>query len=272
MTPDRPTLAACVITLNEEDRIGDCLDSVSWADELLVVDAGSADRTAEIAREKGARVVVRGWPGYAAQKNFALGEVAADWVLSVDADERVSGELAASIRGFLAAPGDGVAGASMARRTRYLGRWIRHGGWYPDRKVRLVRRGRGRWEGEHVHERLAVDGEVRALDGDLLHLTYRGLADHVRTMDRYTAEAARALAARGARGGLGGMIAAPPLKFLKMYLVKAGFLDGVPGFVAAVMGSYYVFLKQAKLWELRRPGEGPAAAAGGEGRPRSDGN
>jgi glycosyltransferase involved in cell wall biosynthesis len=268
----RPTLAVCVITLDEEDRIGDCLDSVAWADEVLVVDAGSADRTAAIARERGARVIVRDWPGYAAQKNFALGQVGADWVLSLDADERVTPELATGIRGLLAAPGEGTAGASVRRRTWYLGRWIRHGGWYPDRKVRLVRRGRGRWEGGHVHERLVVDGGIRQLDGDLLHLTYRDLADHLRTINRYTAEAAREMAARGRRGALGGLIVGPPLKFLKMYLLQAGFLDGLPGLIAAVMGSYYVFLKHAKLWELRLRRKTPSTGAGGAGRPRSNGN
>jgi len=269
--PPRATLAACIIAFNEEDRIGGCLDSVAWADEIIVVDSGSTDRTAAIAREKGARVIVRDWPGYVAQKNFALGQAAADWALSVDADERVTAELAAAIRGLLAAPGEGVAGASVPRRTWYLDRWIRHGGWYPDRRVRLVRRGRGRWEGGHVHECLVAEGAVRALEGDLLHLTYRGLADQLRTIDRYTTEAARGLAERGARGALGGMIVNPPLKFLKMYLLKAGFLDGLPGFISAVMGGYYVFLKYAKLWELRRR-ERDATGAGGVGRPWSDGN
>jgi len=246
------TIAVYVITRDEEDRIGDCLASVAWADEILVVDSGSTDRTVAIARGTGARVIVRDWPGYAAQKNFAVEQLAADWVLSVDADERVTPELAAQVRALVAAAAAGIAGASVPRRTWYLGRWIRHGGWYPDRKVRLMRRGRGRWEGEHVHERLAVAGAVRALGGDLLHYTYRDIADHLRTIDCFTTAAARGLAARGTRGAGCGMLVNPPLKFLKMYLLKAGFLDGLPGFVVAVLGSYYVFLKYAKLWELQR--------------------
>jgi len=248
----RATLAVCVITLDEEDRIGECLDSVAWADELIVVDAGSTDRTAAVARAKGARVVVREWPGYAAQKNFALGQAASDWVLSVDADERVSPELAAEIRGLLAAPPEGIAGCSVPRRTWYLDRWIRHGGWYPDRKVRLVRRGRGRWEGSRVHERLVAEGPTRELRGDLLHYTYRDIADHLRRMDRFTTEAAQELAAGRRRSALFGMLVHPPAKFLKMYLLRAGFLDGVPGLIVAALGGYYVFLKYAKLWELRR--------------------
>jgi glycosyltransferase involved in cell wall biosynthesis len=249
------TLAAVVITLNEEDRIGDCLASVAFADEVLVVDAGSTDRTATVAREHGARVIVRDWPGYAAQKNFANGQVAATWILSVDADERVTPELAREIRALVAAAPESVAGASMPRRTWYLGRWIRRGGWYPDRKIRLARRGRCRWEGESVHERLVPDGAVTPLRGDLLHYTYRGIADHLRTIDRFTTEAARGMAAQGRSGAGFAMLVHPPLKFLKMYLLKGGFLEGLPGFVVAVLGAYYVFLKYAKLWELRRTPE-----------------
>ncbi len=248
----RDTLAVCIVTRDEEDRIGDSLASVAWADEVLVVDSGSTDRTVEIARERGARVIVRDWPGYAAQKNFAQQQVAADWVLSIDADERVTPELARELGELLAAAPAELAGASVPRRTWYLGRWIRHGGWYPDRKVRLVRRGRGGWEGESIHERLFAEGAVRALCGDLLHYTYRDIADHLKTIDRYTTVAARGMAARGARGAALGLLVNPPLKFLKMYLLKAGFLDGPPGFVVAVLGSYYVFLKYAKLWELQR--------------------
>jgi len=247
-------LSVVVIACDEEERIGECLASVAWADELLVVDSGSADRTVEVARAHGARVVTRPWPGYAAQKNFALGQAGCPWVLSLDADERLSPELAAEIRGTIAGAAPEVAGASMPRRTRYLGRWIRHGGWYPDRKVRLVRRGRGRWTGEHLHERLEVDGAVVALRGDLLHHTYRDIGEHLRTMDRYSTEAARGMRAAGRRGSLLATLANPPLKFLKMYLLQRGFLDGAPGLLVAVLGSYYVFLKHAKLWELTRAG------------------
>jgi glycosyltransferase involved in cell wall biosynthesis len=248
----RASLAVCVITLNEEDRIGDCLDSVAWAEEIIVVDSGSADRTAALAAAKGARVITRPWPGYAAQKNFAFAEATADWVLSIDADERVSPELGGEIRALLADPPPAAAGASMPRRTFYLGRWITHGGWYPDRKVRLARRGRGRWEGEHLHERLVADGPVAALRGDLLHHTYRDIGDHLRTIDRFTTAAARGMLAQGRGGALRGMLLHPPAKFAKMYLLKRGFLDGAAGFVVAVLGGVYVFLKYAKLWELQR--------------------
>jgi glycosyltransferase involved in cell wall biosynthesis len=248
----RATLSVCVIAGNEEDRIGDCLASVAWADEIIVVDSRSTDRTAEIARAGGARVIVRDWPGYVAQKNFALEQAACDWVLCLDADERVSPRLAESIRGVLAAGNAGMAGHRMARRTFYLGRWILHGGWYPDWKVRLVRRGRARWGGIDPHDRLQAEGSVGTLAGDIEHHTYRDVADHLRTIDRFTTVAARELSARGRGWALPGMLLHPPAKFAKMYLLKAGFLDGVPGFVVAVLGGYYVFLKYAKLWELRR--------------------
>lgn len=248
----RATLAVCVIAQDEQDRIGDCLASVAWADEIIVVDSGSTDRTVAIARATGARVIERGWPGYIAQKNFALEQATADWVLCVDADERVSPPLADGIRRALAAAPATIAGYRMARRTFYLGRWILHGGWYPDYKVRLVRRGRARWGGVDPHDRLEAEGPVGTLSGDLEHRTYRNMADHLRTIDRFTGVAAGEMQARGRGGALAGMLLNPPAKFLKMYLLKAGFLDGVPGFIVAVLGSYYVFLKYAKRWELGR--------------------
>jgi glycosyltransferase involved in cell wall biosynthesis len=248
----RASLAVCVITLNEEDRIGDCLDSVAFADEVLVVDSGSTDRTVAIARERGARVMVRDWPGYVAQKNFALDQVTTDWVLCLDADERVSPRLAEQIQRALAAAPAALAGYRMPRKTFYLGRWIMHGGWYPDWKVRLVRRGRARWGGIDPHDRLEPEGPVGTLAGDLEHRTYRDIKDHLRTIDRFTSVAAGEAHARGRGGALAGMLFNAPAKFVKMYVLKAGFLDGQPGFIVAVLGSYYVFLKYAKLWELRR--------------------
>ena len=248
----RASLSVCVITLNEEDRIGDCLASIAFADEVLVVDSGSTDRTVAIARARGARVIVRDWPGYVAQKNFALEQAASDWVLCLDADERVSPRLATQIQGAVAAVPGEIAGYRMARKTFYLGRWILHGGWYPDWKVRLVRRGRARWGGIDPHDRLEAEGPVGTLAGDLEHRTYRDIKDHLHTIDRFTSVAAAEAHARGQGGARTGMLLNAPAKFVKMYLLKAGFLDGLPGFIVAVLGSYYVFLKYAKLWELRR--------------------
>lgn len=252
-------LSAAVIAFNEEANIRACLESLSFCDEVLVVDSGSSDRTADIARSLGARVIVKDWPGHIAQKNFALEAASGDWVLSVDADERVAPELREEIRRALAAETE-ADGFSMPRRTWYLGRWIRHGGWYPDRKVRLVRKGRARWGGMDPHDRLDCSGPVGALNGDLLHYSYRDLSDHLRRIDSYTTIMAREKRKRGGRA-LPMLVLDPPFKFVKMYVLQRGFLDGWPGFVAAALGSCYVFLKYAKLLELElqaAPKEAPA--------------
>ena len=248
----RQTLCVCIITLNEEENIRDCLESVKWADEIVVVDSLSADRTVEIARGYSKRVVQRPWPGHVEQKNFALEQATCDWALSIDADERVSPELASEIQALLRAPGRPEVGYTVPRKTWYLGRWITHGGWYPNRKLRLVRRGAARWGGVNPHDHLYVDGPVGHLKGNLCHYTYRDISDHLKTIDKFTSIAARELHERGARHALAGMVLHPPGRFLKMYVLRLGFLDGMAGFLVAAMASYYAFLKYAKLWELRR--------------------
>ncbi|MCE9636275.1 MAG: glycosyltransferase family 2 protein [Planctomycetes bacterium] len=254
----RPKLSVCVVAMNEEAKIADCLRSVDFADETIVVDSHSTDRTREIAASLGARVVERDWAGHVAQKGFALSLATHDWVLCLDADERVSPELRASILAALERD-DLPAGCECARRTWYLGRWIRHGGWYPDRKLRLARRSVAAWTGVNPHDRLEVKGRVDRLGGDILHLSYDSISDHLRTIDSFTTIAAREKHAAGERAGFGGLILHPAGKFLRMYVAKRGFLDGVAGFAVAVSGAYYVFLKYAKLWEMdhgRRPPDG----------------
>jgi glycosyltransferase involved in cell wall biosynthesis len=250
----RPPLSVCIVAMNEEDRIAECLRSADFADDWIVVDSHSTDRTREVARDAGARVIERDWPGHVAQKNFALEQASHDWVLCLDADERVSPELRASILAALdrAELPDGF---SFPRRNRYLGRWIRHGGWYPDRKLRLFRRGRGRWGGRNPHDRVHLDGTVVELTGDLLHDSYRSLSDHLRTIDSFTTIAASEKHAAGERATLIDVTLRPWGRFARMYLLKAGFMDGMPGFIAALMGAYYVFLKYAKLWEMTRSPE-----------------
>jgi glycosyltransferase involved in cell wall biosynthesis len=250
----RPPLSVCIVAMNEEDRIAECLRSADFADDWIVVDSHSTDRTREVARDAGARVIERDWPGHVAQKNFALEQASHDWVLCLDADERVSPELRASILAALdrAELPDGF---SFPRRNRYLGRWIRHGGWYPDRKLRLFRRGRGRWGGRNPHDRVHLDGTVVELTGDLLHDSYRSLSDHLRTIDSFTTIAASEKHAAGERATLIDVTLRPWGRFARMYLLKAGFMDGMPGFIAALMGTYYVFLKYAKLWEMTRSPE-----------------
>jgi glycosyltransferase involved in cell wall biosynthesis len=245
-----PKLTVTVITRNESANLAPALDSVSWADEVLVVDSGSTDDTAAIARRHGARVIVREWPGYSAQKNLAADEASHDWILSVDADERVTPALASEIGGLLA--GEPPArGYRIPRVSFYLGRWIRSTDWYPDYQLRLYDRRTGTWAGL-VHEGVAVDGPVGRLRADLQHLPYRDMAHHLQTIDRYTTLAAQQMRERGVRVGVAGLVARPLGAFLRNYLARAGWRDGSVGLVVSVLNSYYVFLKFAKLWETGR--------------------
>ena len=234
-------ISATIVTLNEERNIARALESLNCVDEIVVVDSGSTDRTVEMATRRGVRVIQHEWPGYAAQKNFAAASAKHDWILSIDADEALSEELQAEVaqlRGLEPA----CQGYSMPRLAHYLGRWITHSGWYPDRKVRLYDRRRASWKGEHVHESVVVDGATSELHGKLLHFTCDSLSAHLRTIDRYTT-----LAARGARQrGLGYLMISPMWTFIRSYVVQRGFLDGPQGFAIAWMAALYTFLKYAK--------------------------
>jgi len=245
-------ISACIITCDEEDRLGPCLDSLAGvADEIVVVDSGSRDRTRELARERGARVVERGWPGHVEQKNHAIAAAAHDWVLSLDADERLSPELEASITALKTRGPGAERGYFLNRHTEYLGRWINHGGWYPQWRLRLFHRGAGRWTGENPHDRVEVEGACGKLEGDLLHHTYRSLSDHVRTINSFTSIAARERYRAGRRFRVTSTLVGPAWRFFRMYVLRLGFLDGVAGLVLAIMAGYYVFLKHAKLLELQ---------------------
>ena len=243
-----PNLSIVVIAINEADRIGHLLRHASLADEVVVVDSGSTDRTVALCESAGARVIHRDWGGYADQKQFAMQQASGSWILNLDADEYVPGPLAAEIQGELAQASPSVAAFSMPRRSYYLGRWIDHGGWYPDRKVRLVRRGAGRWIGDGLHERLAVEGRVQPLQRPLHHLVYRDIADHVNTANRFSDVHARH---HGGSGSWYLAVGVPHtlVKFCECYLWKRGFLDGWPGLVIAMVSAGYVFLKHAKAWE-----------------------
>jgi glycosyltransferase involved in cell wall biosynthesis len=243
----------CVITLNEEDRLADCLRSASFTDHTVVVDSESTDRTRDVASELGAEVIIKQFRGrLVEQKDHAVNQAKTDWVLCLDADERLTPELVDSVTAALADPGDTVA-FSMNRRTWYLGRFIRHGGWYPDRKVRLFRRDRAKWGGVNPHDHVLVEsGRVGHLDGDILHYSYRSVSDHLRQIDNFTTTAAQAWVERGRKFSFFRLVFNPVGKFIRMYLLKAGFLDGAAGFCVAVLGSYYVFLKYLKHWELVR--------------------
>jgi glycosyltransferase involved in cell wall biosynthesis len=246
-----PKLSVTIITKNEAADIGDALASVSWADELIVVDSTSGDETVAIARQHTDRVIVREWPGYVAQKNHAASIASHDWILSLDADERVSPALGAEIRRTLASD-PAESGFRMPRVTFHLGRWIRTTDWYPDYQLRLYDRRAGEWTGRYVHEGVSVRGHVGLLGGELQHFAYRDVADHLETIDRYTTYAARQMYEAGQRAGLLRLAGHPPVAFLRNYLLRGGIRDGVPGFIISAMNAYYVFLKFAKLAELQQ--------------------
>ena len=251
-TAPRPSLSACIVTLDEEERLGDCLASLRWCDEIVVVDSHSTDRTREIAAAAGARVIERDWPGHVAQKEFAIRQARHDWVLCIDADERISPELEKEIVELRAAGFPDEAGWKLSRVSSYLGRWIRHGTWYPDLKLRLFDRRRGRWAGHDPHDRVEVDGRVGRLRGELQHHPYRNLEEHLATIDSYTTIMARELHEAGRRARLRDLVLRPPARFLVYYLVRGGWLDGWRGLLMAYLAAHYVRLKYAKLWILQR--------------------
>jgi glycosyltransferase involved in cell wall biosynthesis len=246
-----PKLSVVIITHNEAADVAAALQSAAWADERIVVDSHSTDATAEIARRLADRVEIRDWPGYAAQKNYAASIARHDWILSLDADERVTPDLAREIEGVLGGEPP-HAGYRIPRVSWHLGRWIRSTDWYPDLQLRLYDRRAARWTGQYVHESVAAGGSVGRLRGELQHYPYRDIAEHLDTIDRYTTLAARQLHERGRRAGALRLATHPPLAFLRNYVARGGFRDGVPGLVISSLNAYYVFLKFAKLWELER--------------------
>jgi glycosyltransferase involved in cell wall biosynthesis len=244
-----PKLSVTIITKNEASDIADALQSVSWADERIVVDSGSTDDTVGIALPFANRVVVHDWEGYPAQKNYAASLASHDWILSLDADERVTPALAAEIQRVLREePLD--RGFRIPRVTWHLGRWIRTTDWYPDHQLRLYDRRAAQWAGRHVHEGVQVAGHVGRLRGELQHFAYRDIAEHMETIERYSTLAARQMYEAGRRATATEIAVHPQLAFLRNYILKGGFRDGVPGLIVSRMNAYYVFLKFAKLREL----------------------
>jgi glycosyltransferase involved in cell wall biosynthesis len=241
-------ISVVVITLNEVDRISALLKSVAFADEVIVVDSGSTDGTQEVCRAGGARLVTHPWQGFAAQKQFAMQLASFEWILNLDADERISDSLAAELQETIRIAPPEVCGFSMPRLSRYLGTWIRHGGWYPDRKVRLVRKGCGQWKGSGLHEKLEVSGKIQSLSSPILHDVYRNISDQVMTIDRFSDVYAEEHSATGAWFTAAGVFHALG-KFAECYLWKLGALDGAAGLVVAMNSAWYVFLKHAKVWE-----------------------
>lgn len=249
-------ITATIISFNEEENIRAACESVAWADEVLVVDSESTDATREVARGCGARVIERAWPGFAAQKQFAAESAAHDWVFSLDADERVSPELRAGVEALRLRDERGLAdGYRVARRTFYMGRWIRGGGWYPDYQLRFYRRARGRWVGAYVHESVKTDAgaRVETLGGDLLHFSVHSAAEHHRMIgERYAPLAARQMFEAGRRTSPLRIAAAAPAAFTRSFILKGGFRDGLAGLAIARFAAHHAFLKHLLLWEMQR--------------------
>ncbi len=240
-------VSAILITRNEEGNVGDCLASLAFAGEIVVVDSGSTDRTEEICRsDTRVRWFSEEWKGFGPQKNSALDKANGPWIFSIDADERASGELAREIAALdlAAVP---FAGYRVPRRSFFGQTWVRHGGWYPDYTIRLWRKGSGRFVDRSVHEVVRIGGPVGTLRGDLLHYTYRDTADFLERMDRYAALGAEELRKEGVRGTLFDLWCRPPFTFLKMFLLKGGVLDGVLGFRLALLYARYTYAKYSKL-------------------------
>jgi len=252
-------LSVTIIAWNEEERLRACLESVSWADEIVVADAESSDKTVQLAREFTDRVWVRPWPGFAIQKNFALDQATGDWILSLDADELVSPELAERIKAIVAADGP-ADGYLVPRQNMFWGAWVRRGGLYPDHQLRLFRRGVGRFVEDAVHESVRVNGRVDTLGEALFHHSYRDLEDFVRRSNRYSTLAAQDWLRRGRRVSVPSLMMKPLGRFFSMYVLKRGFLDGWRGLVLAVLYAEYVFLRMAKAWEAQRA-PGPSSEA-----------
>ena len=243
-------LTATVITFNEEQNIRDCLQSLLWVPNIVVVDSGSTDHTVEIAREFTEQVYVTDWPGHVQQKNRAIDYATTNWIISLDADERVTPELREEIEQRMSQEPN-FPGFSMPRLTWHLGRWIRHGDWYPDRKIRVFDRRKARWTGLNPHDRIKLDGVAEPLEGEILHYSFRDLHHQLEGIDFFTGIAARELDIRNERSHMVGMLFRAPWKLTRMYWVRKGWKDGFAGFVLAVVAAFYVFLKYAVLWERR---------------------
>ncbi len=246
-------LSVVIITYNEENNIRRALGSVDFADEIVIVDSYSTDRTVEICKEFTKKIHLKEFLGHVAQKNYALSLAQNEWVLSIDADEEVSGGLKDEILKVMSGDDNiSMNGYKMPRRAFYLGRWIRHSGWYPDQKVRLVKKSEALWEGIDPSDKLVVTGSVGAFRSDLLHYPYKDFSHNLQTIDKYTTITAKRLFESGRRAGFTDIFIRPLFTLLKKLVIKAAFLDGLSGIVIAFSTAFYTFSKYLKLYELNK--------------------
>ena len=255
-------ISATVICFNEEEKIEACLKSLLWADEIIVIDSGSTDRTLEIAGRLTDKIFSNPWSGYGEQKNKAIQKASYDWIFSIDADERVTVELAGEVRKAIDESA-GSDGFFIPRKTFYCGKWIRHCGWYPDRKLRLFKKTNGRWS-PGLHERVILNGKAGDLKGNILHESFSSIGEHIRTIENFTSIAALELRDSGKRARPVDLLVRPPAMFFKTYFVKMGFLDGFEGFLVSILSSFHVFLKYSKLRLLEREERRSGWARSGE--------
>ncbi len=247
-------LSVVMISKNEEGNIVRSLESVKWADEIILIDSQSEDRTVEIARELGAKVFSPEWKGYGPAKMEGVNRASHDWILSIDADEVVSPELAAEIKKIIAGNSEQV-GYYVPRITMFLGRWIKHCGWYPDYVLRLFRKSHGNFDGAVVHEKVVVDGPTAHMTSELLHYSYVNLDDYFEKFNRYTTMGAEEAYRKGAAAGWFDLVVKPPVAFIKHFISKQGFRDGLEGFLISVLSSIAVMVKYAKLREMHKTGK-----------------
>ncbi len=237
--------------MNEERHLNRCLDSLKWCDEIILIDSGSTDQTLSIAEKYNCKIITRSWPGYVEQKRFGLAQCSHDWVLNIDADEVVSDKLRERILSILSQDNIEANGFEIQRTVYHLGRWWRKGGYFPEYRLRLMRRLATSWGGNDPHERAIVSGVVCKLPEELLHYTYEDLYDQVQTINRFSSLSAKMLFDAGKRAGIINIIFNPLFRFIKFYFFKRGFLEGLPGLIVAFMEFFYTVLKYGKLWELQ---------------------
>jgi glycosyltransferase involved in cell wall biosynthesis len=240
-----------IITLNASQHIRQCLESVRWADEIVIVDSGSTDDTLTIAREFTDRIMHRDWAGYGPQKQFAVSQAKHDWILSIDADESLSPELVGNIRRVLQERPPFYA-YNLRRCNQFMGRWLKHGEGYPDLVLRLFDRRHARWSDDIIHEKVIYDGHAGELAGDLLHRSENGIAAYLEKQNHYTSLQAERLYEQGVRTGIAQLLFSPTVRFIKFYFIRRGFLDGLPGLVHIMIGCFNSIVKYAKLMELNR--------------------
>lgn len=248
---EKGNISVCILTFNNDRTIERCLASLQWADEVVIVDSYSTDDTLEICRRYTDQIYQRKWTSHQDQYRYAADLTSNRWVMFVDADEEVPPELAQEIQEELKANNGQWDGYISHRLTYYLGRWIKYGGWYPDYEIRVYDRNKGRWEGG-LHAKVTVDGKLKTLRNCYRHYTYKDISDQMQTIDRYSQVAAEDMLLEGKRFSLAHMLLNPLFRFLKEYVFKRGFLDGIPGLIIVVSTMFYVFIKHAKLWELQR--------------------